>query len=284
MRQLVKSICISFLAFMVVTTVQAEDPRRTITKIFGDLYRFQNNFHYSVFLVTSEGVIATDPIDADAATWLKETIAARFDKKIKYVIYSHDHRDHIAGGEVWADDATIIAHENTKRAILNEKRPTAVPDITFSDSMTIELGGQKVHLKYLGRSHSDNMIVVHFPAHRAVFAVDFVSVRRLPFRDLSDAYFPDWMEAIKRLNQIDYDLIMPGHGPMGGKNDAAAHGKYLQELYDAVMQAAREGQSLEKMKKTITLGSYANWSQYSKWRELNIEGAYRHVVLHRRGN
>ena len=52
--------------------------KRSITQIAGDLYRFQNNFHYSVLLVTPEGVIATDPINADAAKWLKAEIAKRF--------------------------------------------------------------------------------------------------------------------------------------------------------------------------------------------------------------
>ena len=51
---------------------QAQDaPKREIVQISGDLYRFQNKFHYSVFLVTPEGVIATDPINADAAQWLR---------------------------------------------------------------------------------------------------------------------------------------------------------------------------------------------------------------------
>ena len=53
-------------------------PKRAITQITGDLYRFQNNFHFSVFLVTPAGVIATDPINADAVAWLKAEIAKRF--------------------------------------------------------------------------------------------------------------------------------------------------------------------------------------------------------------
>ena len=48
------------------TALAQQEPRREITQIVGDLYRVQNNFHYSVFLVTPEGVIATDPIDAEA--------------------------------------------------------------------------------------------------------------------------------------------------------------------------------------------------------------------------
>ena len=54
----------------------AQDVKREITQISGDLYRFQNNFHYSVFLVTGEGIIATDPINAEAAGWLKAELAA----------------------------------------------------------------------------------------------------------------------------------------------------------------------------------------------------------------
>ena len=107
----------------------AQQPKRAITRIAGDLYRFQNNFHYSVFLVTRDGVIATDPINAEAAAWLKAEIAERFGQEVKYLIYSHDHVDHIAGGEVFADTAVVVAHDNAKAAILGEKRPTAVPDV-----------------------------------------------------------------------------------------------------------------------------------------------------------
>src|SRR5262245_4078868 len=131
----------SLVLLVVVGTAlaqQQQPPQRGITKIAGDLYRFQNNFHYSVFLVTPAGIIVTDPIDAEAAAWLKAELAKQFNKPIKYLIYSHDHRDHIAGGEVFADTAVVVAHDNAKATIVGEKRPTAVPQLTFSDTMTIE--------------------------------------------------------------------------------------------------------------------------------------------------
>lgn len=79
-----------------------------------------------MFLVTPDGVIVTDPINADAATWLKAEIAKRFNQPIRYVIYSHDHRDHIAGDEVFANDgAIVVAHERAKGIIIGENRPTA---------------------------------------------------------------------------------------------------------------------------------------------------------------
>ncbi len=260
------------------------DVKREIIPIAGDLYRFQNQFHYSVFLVTPEGVIATDPINPEAATWLEAEIRQRFGQEIKYLIYSHDHVDHIAGGEVFADTATVIAHENAKRTIIGEKRPTAVPDITFSDALTIELGGKTVELQSVGRGHSDNMIVMRFPAERALFAVDFISVKRVPYKTLSDAYFPDWIEAIRKVEAMDFDILVPGHGPMGVKADASDHRAYMEDLQAAVLAAARAGQSLEEMKASITLPDYADWGQYEAWLPLNIEGMYRQVSLHRRGN
>ena len=49
-------------------------PKRSIKKIAGDLYRFQNNFHFSVFFVTPDGIIATDPINKGAAQWLNHNL------------------------------------------------------------------------------------------------------------------------------------------------------------------------------------------------------------------
>ncbi|MDE0029687.1 MAG: MBL fold metallo-hydrolase [Deltaproteobacteria bacterium] len=258
--------------------------KRAITQITGDLYRFQNNFHYSVFLVTPDGVIVTDPINAEAARWLKAEIAKRFDRPIKYLILSHDHRDHSAGGEVFADTATVIAHEKAKAVIIAERRPTAVPDITFSDRMTVELGGKRVELIYTGRNHSDNSIVMLFPDERTLFAVDFVSVKRLPFRNLSDSYYPDWIDSLRRVEELDFDILAPGHGAMGMKRDVRDHRRYHEDLYNAVVAAARAGQSLEQMKASITLDQYKDWGSYADWRKLNIEGVYARVVLQRRGN
>jgi len=96
-------------------------PVREITKIAGEVYRFRNANHYSVFAVTPAGVIATDPINADAARWLKAEIAQRFKQPVRYLVYSHDHADHISGGDVFADTATVVAHENAKATIIGDE-------------------------------------------------------------------------------------------------------------------------------------------------------------------
>ncbi len=259
-------------------------PKRAITQIAGDLYRFQNNFHYSVFLVTPEGIIVTDPINSEAATWLKGELAKRFDVPVKYLIYSHNHADHIAGGEVFADTATVVAHVNAMAHIAGEGRPTAIPDITFADRMTIALGGKRVELSYLGKNHSDDSIVMLFPDERAVYAVDFVTVGLLPYRDMPNSYLGDWIESLKRLEAMDFDILAPGHGKLGKRADAGAYRRYVEELRAEVLSRMQAGVPLERIQAEVKMEAYKDWGAYGKWLKLNVAGMYRNLTVYRRGN
>jgi glyoxylase-like metal-dependent hydrolase (beta-lactamase superfamily II) len=274
----------SLLTILLAPWTFAQGPVREIAQIAGEVYRFRNQNHYAVFAVTPAGIIATDPINADAAQWLKTELQRRFNRPVKYLIYSHDHADHITGGEVFADTATVVAHENTKATIIGERRPTAVPQITFSDQMTIELGGTVLELSYVGRNHSDNSIVMRFPKERVLFAVDFIPVESVAFRDFPDAYIEDWIDSLQRVELMDFDILAPGHGPLGRKEHVYMFREYMQDLHGAVLQYAREGKSLEEMKTLIKLPKYEKWASYQQWFPLNIEGMYRHVQLHRLQN
>lgn len=284
MKNVIKFTCMGLammLAFNMGPASAQKAPKRSITKISGDLYRFQNNFHYSVFYVTDEGVLVTDPINTGAAKWLKAEIKKRFNKPIKYLVYSHDHQDHSSGGEVF-EGATVIGHEKTRDAMIGEKRPTAVPTLTFSNQMTINLGGKQNELTYVGLGHSDNSIVMRFPAERALFAVDFISVKRLAFKTLSDTYVPGLIEAIRTVQNMDFDTILPGHGKTGTRQDVKDHGDYIEDLYNAVLGGMRAGKSLDDLKSSIKLPKYEKWAQYKAWLPLNIEGMYSRIQNQRR--
>lgn len=273
-----------WISILMPAVAGAQGAKRSITRIAGEVYRFQNNFHYSVFAVTPKGVIATDPINAEAARWLKAELKRRFNKTVRYLIYSHDHRDHIAGGEVFADTAVIVAHHRAKETIIGEKRPTAVPQVTFKKRATIELGGTTVELIYTGPNHSNNMIVVRFPKERILYAVDFIPVDGVAFRDFPDAYMPGWIKSLQRVERLDFDILAPGHGKMGRKHHVAQFRRYLEDLRNQVLTQARAGKSLEETKKLVNLEKYSKWSGYKNWAQLNIEGMYRLVQGHRRGN
>jgi glyoxylase-like metal-dependent hydrolase (beta-lactamase superfamily II) len=270
------------LGVIAVSWAQSPPPVREITKIAGEVYRFRNANHYSVFAVTPAGVIATDPINADAARWLRAEITRRFNQPVRYLVYSHDHADHISGGEVF-DTAVVVAHDNAKSVIVGERRPTAVPQVAFGDRMTIELGGTVVELSHVGRNHSDNSIVMRFPRERLLFAVDFIPVNSYAFRDFPDAYMPDWIESLKRVEAMDFDVLAPGHGPLGTRANVTMFREYLQDLRLEVMRYAREGKSLDEIKQLVTLPKYGAWGP-KEWFPLNVEGMYRLVQANRQGN
>lgn len=262
----------------------APPPVREITKITGEIYRFRNNNHFSVFAVTPAGVIATDPINADAAKWLKAEIKTRFNLPIKYVIYSHDHADHVSGGEEWTDTAIVIAHTNAKETIVGEKRSTAVPHVTFSDRMELELGGTVVELIYVGRNHSNSSVVLRFPREKLVFAVDFIPVRTMAWRDFPDAYLIDWIESLKKVEAMEFDTLAPGHGPLGNKQSVLAFRTYMEDLHTQVLAAVRAGKSVEETKTAVDLKKYESWIGFQEWRDLNIIGMYRMVRANRSPN
>ncbi|HEX6211003.1 MAG TPA: hypothetical protein VF136_09510, partial [Methylomirabilota bacterium] len=80
-----------------------------------------------------------------------------------------------------------------------------------------------------------------------------------------------------------FDVLAPGHGPLGTKANATMFREYLQDLRAEVVRYAREGKSVDEMKQLITLPKYAGWGP-KEWFPLNIEGMYRLVQANRRGN
>ena len=99
-------------AFAAGSAAQPATPPRGIVNVTGQLYRAQNDNHYTVFLVTPDGIIMSDPINRDFSRWLKQELATRFKVPVRYVLYTHHDWDHSSGGAVWADTAEFIAHRN----------------------------------------------------------------------------------------------------------------------------------------------------------------------------
>src|SRR5712672_4367932 len=182
-------------------------PPVATTKVDGteNVYVFRYGGYQSMFIVTPQGVIATDP-----ASYLRpakpyiDAINAVTDKPIKYVIYSHHHYDHIAGGQPFKDlGATFVAHRRAKERLLELKKQNALrPDVVIPDEVvdgkkTITLGGTTLELIYVGRNHSDNSLVMRLPKEKLIFTVDFVPIQSVLFRNLPDTVSPpEWEESL----------------------------------------------------------------------------------------
>lgn len=254
-------------------TASAQD--REITQLTDNLYRFRNNAHVGVFLVSEAGILVADSIDKEVAEWLKGELASRFDVPVTYLVYSHHHGDHASGGEVFADTAEIIAHRNTASHMEGVVPADAMPDTVFDETAVIDVGGHMVELFYLTPSHSDSLIGVHFVDQGAVFAVDIVSVRRLPFRTFGDSYLPGLIEGLDRIAAKEPEILIPGHGPTGVLQDLLDYRGYVVLLREKVAKAIEAGMTVEEAVEAIDMSDYAEWSQYEAWGRENIEGMYR---------
>lgn len=243
------------------------------------IFRYQN--HQSMFVVTKAGVIATDPIGLrrpQAVTTYIDEIKKVTNQPIKYVIYSHSHYDHIAGGKPFKDlGARFIAHKNALAQLKRLPSPDVVmPDEVVDNKRTITLDGTTLELIYVGRNHSDNSLVMRLPKEKLIFTVDFVPIQSLLFRNLPDtASPPEWEESLKRVVALDWERMIPGHpyagGRLGSKQDVRDLIGYMQDLGAEVKKAAAEGRCTDTAMKEIKLPKYEKWGNYATFLPGNVE-------------
>ena len=253
---------------------QAKPPPFATTKVEGtdNVYIFRFGNAQAMFVVTSAGVIATDPIGygrPQAVTTYIDEIKKVTNQPVRYVIYSHHHYDHIAGGKPFKDaGATFIAHKNAKQRLERLKDPhTVIPDETVDNNRTIRLGDTTLELIYLGLNHSDSMLVMWLPKEKIIFTVDWLPVGSLPGRGMIDFYPLEAENSIKQVLALDWERLIPGHpgapdGRLGTKKDAQDQLTFLQDASEAVKVAAREGKCWEPAEKEVKLPKYEKWPGY----------------------
>ncbi|MGA2945245.1 MAG: MBL fold metallo-hydrolase [Xanthobacteraceae bacterium] len=257
-------------------------PPTATTKVTDNVYIFRYVGHQSMFIVTPAGVIATDPIsERRPAKPYIDAIQAVTKAPIKYVIYSHSHFDHIAGGQPFKDlGAKFIAQRNAKERI-QELKPAdvVVPDQVVDGKSVISLGGKTLELLYVGKNHSDSTLVMRLPKEKIIFTVDWIPIQAVQFRGMADTYVPDIEDGLKKVIAMDWQTLIPGHPGPGGKqtgtkDDATNQLAYLQDLSAAVKKEVDAGKSYDDAIKDISLPKYAAWPSYKNFLPMNIERYY----------
>ena len=257
----------------------AAQPLFATTKVEGtdNVYVFRYQNHQSMFVVTPAGVIATDPISygrPQAAVAYVAEIRKITDKPIKYLIYSHHHYDHIAGGKPFKDaGATIIAHKRARERLAARNGPDVVlPDEVVTGKRTIKLGGTTLELIDTGRNHSDSSLVMLLPKEKIIFAVDFNSLGAVPSRlAINDSYPVEWEASLKRTLALNWDRQIPGHpgpgGRLGTRQDMEQQLAFMTELSAEVKKASDAGKCFDPATKEVRLPQYSTLLGY----EQNIE-------------
>ena len=250
-------------------------PQIEATKVEGtdNVYVFRNGNHQSIFIVTNAGVIATDPVAYGRPTGGQayvDEIKKVTQQPIKYLIYSHHHYDHIAGGKAFKDaGARVIAHRRAKQRLDVLKDPHTVPvdEVVGNEGRTIRLGGTTLELKYVGINHSDSTLVMRLPKEKLLFVVDLIPIGSVPGRGMIDFYPLESEDSIKKILAMDWERLIPGHPAAGNKQtgskeDAKALLTFLQDASAEVQKAAREGKCWDTAEKEVKLPKYESWPGY----------------------
>ena len=251
------------------------------TKVTDNVYVFRAGGHQAMFIVTPEGVIATDPIaliNPQASTAYLQEIRKITPAPIKYVVYSHHHYDHIAGGKPFKEaGATFISHKSAHKRLAALQNPNIVlPDMIVEDGgSTIQLGGVRLDLLWVGNNHSDNSLVMLLPREKILFAVDWIPVGAVLFRDMADGYVPEWFAGLDRVLAMDWDRMIPGHpgpgGRFGTKDDVRALKEYMTDVSSAARQLAAEGKCLnDDAMGAVRLPKYEGWGGYNLYLRGNV--------------
>ena len=325
----VRVLCVVAMCGMASAAQAQNQPTRGIVQITDNLYRAQNNGHFTVFLVTPEGIIVSDPINRDFSEWLLGELDSRFDVPVRYVLYSHHHWDHASGGQVFANTADFVAHESMTEAMAMPPGDTPLPanaagmdrnrngrleqseaqenfaaqfvnydedadgaltgaeiargpiaevypaNRGYDGRTTISLGGNAVEMIQINTAHAPDMTVLRFPTEDAVFFVDFVSLKRVPFRNMPGYELAGMLNSIRAVEALDFSIAIPGHGDVGTKEDVSEHRQYIEELRDAVAAGIARGRSLEQLQASITMDDYDHWASFPEWVPENVDGMYR---------
>jgi glyoxylase-like metal-dependent hydrolase (beta-lactamase superfamily II) len=258
-------------------------PLFATTKVDGtdNVYVFRYQNHLAMFIVTPAGVIATDPISygrPQAAEAYLQEIRKITKAPIRYLIYSHHHFDHIAGGNIFKQQgAIVVAHRRAFERLRQRRNPdVTLPDIAVDNQRTINLGGTRLELVYTGRNHSDSSLVMFLPKEKLIFAVDFNALGTAPSRlAVNDSYPEEWQASLKRTLALNWERMIPGHPGAGGRmigtrKDMEQQLQFFTDLSAEVKKASDAGKCFDPATKEVRLPQHATLQGYEQNIEWNV--------------
>jgi cyclase len=274
---------------LVAAGAPAVDAQSSLVRVAPDLY-----FHYtggaanSTLLITAEGVLI---VDSQPSRRAAEALLAEIRKvsaaPIKWVVNGQDHGDHYFGNAVFKrEGAVIVAEAETARIIGRNYRyelerrgqepadaEHVPPDVTFSDRMTIRLGGREVILVHIGAGQNPGDTVALFPHARAAYP----SGAFAPKSWSSTAYASSldaWIAVLEKIKALDVDVYLPGHGQLvTDRAEIDEEIAFLRELKAGVLGAIARGLTADQAASALTFARYARWRGADR-RERNVRNAY----------
>lgn len=219
---------------------------------------------------TRRGLVLVDSpfMSRDAKDW-SERIRAATEQDIAYVINTDHHYDHVMGNAFLTGN--VICHSRAAmgldyfkdKALLKNVIKDAFPDImddleseiedlnltpphiTFDRRLTLDMGDATIILEFVG-GHSPGTILIYLVEERTVFTGDNVEAQ---FPYFGQARFRSWREAIRKILSMQVDIVVPGHGPVGGMEMVERYDAFFQSLEEEVERLDSKGMTADEMLK-----------------------------------
>ena len=268
-----------FSALILITNqvISAEQANYKVENIKDNVYRFSAGHYHSAFMIVGNLALVTDPINSDAAKYLKSYIKKTFNAEIKFMLYSHSHVDHAMGGnELIDNNTTVVAHQFAADDLKLNKVPTALPDLTFTDTLKIELGDSYVLLNYYGPNNGRGNVSMRFMPANVLYVVDWIVLGRMPYKNLIGYDINGMLSSTKAiLNEPPFAVFIGGHADTGNRDDVVSYLHYIEDLHAAVRDGMLADKKLSTLQKEITLEKYSHLKMYQQWLHLTLHLAYR---------
>ena len=204
--------------------------------------------------VTGEGVILVDDMFDRNHDEILEKLRTLTDKPIKYVLNTHQHDDHAGGNaKMLAMNAEVISHRNARANMALLKQP-GLARVTFSEEMSVYLGGKEVRARHYGRGHTGGDAVMYFPAEKVIHTGDlFLTFPPQPFIDYANGGSAlEWTKTLDAVLKLDFDIAIPGHGPISDRAGILKFRNEFQAMRDRISGMVHSGAGKDEISKVLT--------------------------------
>ncbi|MGH1366478.1 MAG: MBL fold metallo-hydrolase [Calditrichia bacterium] len=269
--------CMIIIGFLSVS--QAQNKPQNVVEIAKDVYSFGSGHGvYSMFIVTSEGVIVIESFDSKHSTEMVKAIREITQLPIKYLLHSHNHWDHSSGGQVFKNEgAKTIAHlEAFNWMKANVGQDMVVPDESWSGNRKdIVLGKTTLEMHYLGMNHGMGMTVFLLPEEKVTYIADLITPNRVLFSIVPDFNIKELERSIEEVIKLDFDKAVYSHNESenalqgGNKQDAIDELQFIKDLRGAIFAEFKKGTNPMMIPSILKLPKYENWAMYEQWLPMN---------------
>jgi glyoxylase-like metal-dependent hydrolase (beta-lactamase superfamily II) len=245
----------------------------SLYQVAGPVYAFERGFTRSLVVRTSEGIAVIDTFNDEHARAMKSAIEQTFPGvPIRWVIFSHNHLDHIRGSQVLGA-SEVIGHAEINQLVADWPDIGAgIAQVTraIEKDQTLRLGDVEIDALYMPYSHSHTLYAFHIRSAGVVFAPDMMFVKTLPPFDFPDFYYPGYVRALDRLIALNAGHYVPSHTDRGTRDDLVAFRNMTVDFQSAVkselLARGLEGATDGKIMREVLSAAYDKLEpKYGDW-------------------